>query len=465
MMSHPKKEARSTPMDRDSQSTGASHGEEERPPPRKAIMGGIKIDLPITRLPAWTQKASEQVKDLPETLVGLRQVNRKQERDPLPFTYVTENGNIKILIPEQLPEDPDIQLFAGTYLEIAKMANFKISVTSKALEASQITTMKALKNTFIGAFYCLRQDEIVPQENVVPEYSSGYNFALWYAFSWQTKVTDQADYLKIRKVTSLIPSTKSAWGTPGASSFLLQLSAFVRAAAHARKARLGNALKFLKGEGYFIEKFAGKKPMSGLYTDSEYAMMIRHYQRRTNEIKSNYKELDFHLGGSPEKEFIQRITRFNSPLEQEIKNIEESKNSRVPYLVMVTRQRGKSQQNIAKGSTLAEKLRSIEGGAGLRTIGNVLYSPLCGVNRTAFVGACIAHAKTLMSQEENSSEKLERLVEQLQPQSQFARAETINLVLLAANVYQETFPAHFNDPPWQQTFAKVNPVVKGSDRA
>jgi hypothetical protein len=69
-----------------------------------------------------------------------------------------------------------------------------------------------------------------------------------------------------------------------------------------------------------------------------------------------------------------------------------------------------------------------------------------------------------MSQEESSSEKLDRLVEQLMPQSQFARAETINLVLLAANVYQETFPAHFNDPPWQQTFAKVNPVVKGSDR-
>jgi hypothetical protein len=447
-----------------SQSFGPSHGEEEIPPPRKAGTGGMKINLPGPRLPAWAQKVSEQVKDLPDTLVGLRQMGRKQERDPLPFTHVSEYGRIKCLIPELLPEDPDVQLFAGAYLEIAKLANFNVSVTSKALEASQITTMKALKNTFIGAFYCLREETIVPQENVVSEYASGYNFALWYAFSWQTGVSDQSDYLKIRKATSLIPSTKNAWGTPGASSFMLQLSAFVRAAAHTRSMRLGNTLKFLKGEGYFIEKFAGKKPMSGLYTDSEYAIMVKHYQRRTNEIKSNYKDLDFHLGGSPKKEFIQRITRFNIPLEQEIKLIEEAKDSRVPYLVMVTRQRGKSQQNIAKGSTLAEKLRSIEGGAGLRTIGNVLYSPLCGVNRTAFVGACIAHAKTLMAQEENPSEKLEKLVEQLLPPSQSARAETTNMVLLASNVYQETFPAHFNDPPWQQTFAKVNPVVKGSVR-
>jgi hypothetical protein len=324
--------------------------------------------------------------------------------------------------------------------------------------------MKALKNTFIGALYCLMEDYIQPQENVVAEYASGYNFALWYAFSGHTGVTDQADYLKIRRVTSLMPSTKNAWGTPGASSFMLQLSAFIRAAAHTKSVRLGNTLKFLKGEGYFIEKFAGKKPMSGLYTDSEYAMMVDHYQQRTRGIKSMYKELDFNLGGSPEKEFIQRISRFNIPLSQEIKNIEEAKNSRVPYLVMVTRQRGKAQQNIAKGSTLADKLRSIEGGTGLRAIGNVLYSPLCGVNRTAFVGACIAHAKTLISQEVDSSEKLEKLVEQLMPPSQLSRAETKNLILLASNVYQETFPAHFNDPPWQQTFANVNPVVKGSIR-
>jgi hypothetical protein len=33
-----------------------------------------------------------------------------------------------------------------------------------------------------------------------------------------------------------------------------------------------------------------------------------------------YKELDFNLGGSPNKEFIQRIARFNIPLSQEIKN-------------------------------------------------------------------------------------------------------------------------------------------------
>jgi hypothetical protein len=113
---------------------------------------------------------------------------------------------------------------------------------------------------------------------------------------------------------------------------------------------------------------------------------------------------------------------------------------------------------------LADKLRSIEGGAGLRTIGNVLYSPLCGVNRTAFVGACLAHAKTLINQEVDSSDKLEKLVEQLMPPSQLSRAETKNLILLASNVYQETFPAHFNDPPWQQTFANVNPVVRGSVR-
>jgi hypothetical protein len=433
--------------------------------PLAPTSGRMFINLPKVNLPAWAQEASRQVNDLPDTLLGIRQASRKQERDPLPFTHVTENGQISCLIPEQIPEDPDVKLFAGAYIEIAKLANFKIKVTSKAVEAQQVTLMKALKNCFLGALYCLKGEEIKPQESVVAEYASGYNFALWYAFSRQTGVTDQTDYLKIRKVSSLIQSTKNAWGTPGASSFMLQLSAFIRAAAHTRGNRLGNALKFLKGEGYFIEKFAGKKPMNGLYTDSEYAIIIKHYEWRTNEIKKMYKDLDFPLGSVLNKEFVQRISRFNIPLNQDIKNIEGAKDSRVPYLVMVTRQRGKSQQNIAKGSTLAEKLRSIEGGAGLRTIGNVLYSPLCGVNRTAFVSACIAHAKTLMSQEENPSEKLEKLVEQLKPLTSSARAETINLVLLAANVYQETFPAHFNDPPWQQTFATRGPVVKEPTRA
>jgi uncharacterized protein YdiU (UPF0061 family) len=69
-----------------------------------------------------------------------------------------------------------------------------------------------------------------------------------------------------------------------------------------------------------------------------------------------------------------------------------------------------------------------------------------------------------MSQDENSSEKLDKLVEQLKPLTSSARAETVNLVLLAANVYQETFPAHFNDPPWQQTFATRGPVAKEPTR-
>jgi hypothetical protein len=340
----------------------------------------------------------------------------------------------------------------GIALELAEMAGFEVEGSKRQLNADFWNTLDASKESLLGAFYCLRRNIIAPMANVPTEESTGWDFALWYAFGKAAKENEHADYICIPRRTNFLPAKGASWGASKQFTDLNRLAAFIRICAQKLSTKCVNPKKFLKGEGYFLEKYAGKKPFGGLYTNEEFILLSQDWEKRIKCIKDLYKEI-------PDKFSDSRInpgglgllmSRFNIKTDSSIKTIGNAAQARIPML-LVSQGSGKARrQVIAKGGNLPEKLYSINGGESVRTVGKVLWSPVYGIPQSDFIESAIRYGRNKISKVNSLNDEEDKLLDLLKRviKEEEKIRPCYGALSTAATVYLEIYPDHAGTPAW-----------------
>jgi len=286
--------------------------------------------------------------------------------------------------------------------------------------------------------------------NIPTPEQQGWEFALWYAFSKATKENDYADYLSIRRKTNFLPAEGAAWGANKQFTDLNRLTSFIRICAQKLSHKIKDPKKFLKGEGYFLEKYAGKKPFGGLYTNEEFTQLIQEWENRVNKIRNLYKQIPNNTLKLPPGGLKTLMVEFNIRNPPLVKTVEDAAQARIPLLLVSTGSGKNRRQAIAKGGNLPEKLINISGGESVRTIGKILWSPLYKVSQSEFVEASLKLARNKLSKNSNMEKIEDSILTNLYKLGLDSKtsSEIYSSISSAATVYLEIYPDHEGSPAW-----------------
>jgi len=415
----------------------------------------------LTSLVKYSQKFEYTLNNLARSLGEARLDHAAKEGEPLPFT-LTRSGEEKIaFIPLDLGAEADdvIVSFVTMFSVLADAAGYEIKASGRAVAATFWNTVKALHPGLEGAFFCLDRDSITPMDNIPAKHKLGWDFALWYAYSRASGDNEGGKYLRIKRQTSLAALEGAAWSSKESLADLSRLTSSIRNLAGEFASKVGPIRKFLKGKGYFQESNAGKKPGAGLYLPEELEIVQDNWHARVNSISNVYDTMPEHFSGiGPGDKIATLIKEFNIPNAETTRKIEEAKKNRLPeLLVKAPKVRGKSQEmTIAKGSGLPEKLISLNGGDSVRTVGKVMYSPLCGLTRNDFTDTVIKEVNSILSGRGSRTARIisaneastEARVVELVAKSRVAEP----FVTAAASVYLEVIPDRRGNTAWDGTF-------------
>jgi hypothetical protein len=411
-------------------------------------------------LPEWTNDSLALVDSLPRSFSATR-VELGSRWDNVPLATTVEGKVTKVAFPSQKPVSDNAKLAAGFILKFIQLNDFQIEkCTAEASVQDNFWAACAnLNKEMQGAYLCLSRNNLTYVDNIPKEYQLGWDFAYWYAYSNATKVSDTSSLVKPRRVVNMILQEKP-WGSVTAMSVLNRVSTLIREAAKKQISKLTDLRKTLKSEETFLQTFCGKKPVPGLYTEQEFEIVKKFYDKKVNRIKELYSNIpnDYaKLGPSGLNSYFKECSIKNI---QEVQVIEESKSKRIPDLLVTTR-KGKSQvQEIAKGSTLSEKLVTIGGGQSVRTIGKVLWSPLYGVNQTTFVQEVLY--LTAMARADSKytlGEHFEIRSQGLEKQGHASFKEIVRVrsdILHAVSTYLDVIPDRMDQDSWRSAFGQIS---------
>jgi len=341
-------------------------------------------------------------------------------------------------------------------LGIAAEGNVEVLFTKREVDPTVWNMLESVQKSLLGAFYCLRRDKVAPMDNVPTDIKVGWNFALWYCYQAGSK-SDHGAYLSIPRETTLLRTKGvNAWSSGVMITVLQRINAFVRIAANNCSGKLDQPKKFLKGEGYFLEKYVGKKPIGGLYTDEELPIVVQAWTDRQNRIKDLYKQIPdkFSEVLGKYRGIGDLVGAFNISMPQVVKDIEDAKNRRIPYLLVSTgKGRGKTVE-IAKGGNLPEKLLHTSGGDGVRTIGRVLWSPITGYTTNAFIDLVINQCRSMIRKEKVSflDHLITTTVTNGDKDTHGRLLQCSASVNQAAQLYLEILPDHAGEQSWGSVF-------------
>jgi len=409
---------------------------------------------------SYGTKYLELIDALPANLGDLRVSTAAKSGDPLPFTLTTTQDSKITYVPRDLGDDPhkDLVRFTTLFSILAKEAGFEIRVTKRECKKAFWNTVKALTNTLEGVFYCLRRDEIAPMENIPAHLKTGWNFALWYAYSKAANDPDGGKYLKIPRITSLSSVSDTAWGSDESLADLTRLTSAMRVLSQQFSDKIGPIRKFFKNKGYFVESGVGKKPGAGLYHPEELDIATENWVNRVRRVERAYDLIPTSFSDlGPGNKAATIMSTFACPNNDLTRRIEETKMQRIPeLLVLGPKQKGKTQdKTIAKGSGLPEKLINIGGGDQVRTIGKVMYTPLVvGLTRNEFVDYSIREANSRMKRQESFvARQLAAWADRDDRRDQYTQLELAQpFIVAAATVYIEVIPDRRGNAAWDGVF-------------
>jgi hypothetical protein len=347
-------------------------------------------------------------------------------------------------------------LSVGALIELCQLAGFNVIASKREDITSFVRLLEASSDNIKGAYYCLERKEITPVANIPANLKRGWDFALWYAFASAAKEEVASDYIAIKRETSLVSTTGANWNPVRQFPDLSRLSSLIRLIAKSLSNKVVSPKKFLKGEGYFLEKFVGKKPMPGLFTNDEFAEVLEVWGSKQKFVKDRYSSIPDTFQRLPPRGLGAYIGGFNNANPAIITAIEGAKASRIPMLLVTTGRGRSAARVIAKGSTLPEKLRSIDGGDSVRTIGRVLYSPLTGVSQNEFVSMAIRAAVQMHSKGSNVTDIADNFMVLASTDTNVDLTQRKRLwssVELAAQTYLEVVPDRAGFPAWDAIFA------------
>jgi hypothetical protein len=413
-------------------------------------------------MPVWAKNSLELVDRLPRSFATTR-VNTGDEWKNIPLATNVVGKDIYISLPTVEPAGDNAKLSSGLILKFIQMNGFKIinCTASDDLQNNFWATVAGWVKTLQGAYLCLSSEKINYVENIPKDFETGWNFAFWYCWSNKTKIDESNNLIKVERVTSMIKTDKP-WGSPTTVGILQRVSTLVREAAKkVTFSQLGDLKKTLKSEEFFLQTFCGHRPISGLYTEGEFKVVDSFYNHKQNRIRELYSKIpkDYNLlGPDGLNTYFKECSVKNAP---EVQEIEDAKTKRIPDLITTTRKGKKVINQIAKGSTLSEKIASIGGGDSVRTIGKVLWSPLTRMTQAQFVKEAMDIAAFVRNTPGSSvGMTIENRILNLSGGEGAKLAATISAnsaeISQAVSTYLDVIPDRQDNESWKSTFGGNN---------
>jgi len=411
--------------------------------------------------PAYLDELGKLVSSLPSNFGAARQQEAAKGGDPLPFTTRTDGKQTSVYFPADITGiDSDAKEPLAVIAQLCYDAKFSIIKTARQFDIKEFSnSLIASSKALLGAFYCLKRDEIAPTTNIPKQYATGWEYAQWYAFTKATNELDYGDYMGIPRRTQLLMTEGAVWSKQAQFASYQRISVLVRLISQQMGHKVKTVSKFLKGEGYFTTRFVGKKPFGGLLLQEEFDLLTKEWERRESVVKSLYKKLDTNLKlPCMAGQFKQYMAQFNVGLNGDAKKIEETSNSRVPQL-LVSSGKGRNQQpTISKGGNLPEKLANPQLKQSVRTVGRVMWSPLMkGVSQNQFIDLAIKLARLKLHPDPNISDPDAYILVQIQRITQDTSVEAVvqTTASSAASVYLEIYPDYAGINSWDAAFGSV----------
>jgi len=449
------------PPKKEVKTTAAADGQKPVEQPQAKPDSPVKENKAAELKVSYIKELTETLKNMPSSIGEQRQANAAKDGDPLPYSIIPKDGTNVGYIPVGLPDDSTTLVeFTGFFVKLCHEAGFTIDVTKKEVKSTFWGTVKALKDSFEGAYFNLMRTDVAPQDSIPAKFKAGWEFSLWYAYSKCTGDTTGGSYLKIHRVTSLTAVSTTAWGSKESLADLTRLTSSLRQLSESiGKQKVTQLKKFLKGKGYFQQTNCGKKPGAGLYHPEELDIVTEAWTTKFNRIGEIYDNIPNLISAIsvPGDKVATIMTRFNIQNPDQVKSIEESRANRIPeLLVNAPRQRGREQEKtIAKGTDLPAKLIAMDGGNTIRSIGKVMWSPLCtGMSRNTFTDIAMREARAVVTGGGSSiARRINTLSDMEHPPEELNVLTNAQSFLLAASsCYLEVIPEKRGNPAWDGAF-------------
>jgi hypothetical protein len=410
----------------------------------------------------YLQECEDLIKKLPSTFGELRAEVYKAEVDPPPLTLSREKGKrTKVYFPksiESLPAESKNALFI--LLNCCKLSNYEAVETTRPLTDEFVKLLSGSYDNLMGVHFCMmaKENSLVPSDNVPKPNRRGWDFFLWYAFAHASKTKEDSQGYIIPRTTSMIAADKGQWHSGKIFTDLDRLNSLVRAFATDNATKLGPIRKFLRTKDYFTNKLVGKCPIAGLYTADELYLLKAEWTDRRNAVIHKYDSMPREFRGLLGTPIHKLLSTLDNGWSQDAKQIEETAKARVPNLLISTGSGKSAKKVIAKGQDLAEKLITADGGASVRTISKVLWSPLYqqGITQQLWTTSILRQTKDLNLREKNPffTAVSNRVTDPKQTQSLDDTAIYMHITHMEAAVttYLEVLPDKIGTQSWDATF-------------
>jgi hypothetical protein len=316
--------------------------------------------------------------------------------------------------------------------------------------------LKLAHNSIMGAFTCLRQDNIGPRRGVPKTHIVGWNFVVWNAFSQRAKLRSNNDLLRITRQTTL-SQEETAWSQSGTFTSLVRVEAILRVISKYRffTDRLVAPVHFFKSEGYAQNKVIGKKPKGGIFTNDEVATLRRDWEVRKERVHLFYERTisDWELIDLDSRGLRAVISALYPNKDGAVKQIEEYSRKRIPQLLVASGRGRNAQKNIAAGSTLVDKLQNVQGGPSIRSPAIVMYSPLYGGTSELFINSSLNLTRAIMRTpgEGDMQEKFDQMCNN----SNDLNSQSLNFkegVKAMYYIYNDLMQYRYGDASWNSFF-------------
>jgi len=404
-----------------------------------------------TLLPWWTE-ATERAKSIPKTFSSVRN-QLVANWNKIPFSLQKEGKETLVSFPAQKPSTDKLLSAVGLMFQFCQMAGLT-PVPSEADDYTAIwNALDAKRDSLIGAMACLERDKISYVASVPTNISNGWDFAQWYSVMAGFHELDPNDFLKIKRVVSLHIAA-DAWSKGGNLVISNRIDTIVRLAAQNCCPKVDSPKSFFKSEAYFIEKKCGKAPIGGLFLPEEFKVIKEDYSERVNKVKEKYSQLPTNWTNAVPRYLSAILSTFSIEKRQTAKTLESTQSERIRPLLVWTGKGTKRTQTIIKGASLHEKLVALGGGPSVRTIANVMFSPLSGLEQSGFTTLCFKGVDRMYNH--SDADWLIRQIDQLKVNNQPAASDlekAAPYVQACVSTYLEILPDRLDEPNWRLAFA------------
>jgi hypothetical protein len=346
-------------------------------------------------MPAWWSESFKQAQATPLSLNRLAGAN-KDAWTKCPFALHIEAGQpIQVCLPSTEPKDKESKIIFGYLMGLIEESNMIPVISTATSEDEAWNSFAAVSENIKGAAACLTRTDIAPQDNIPKNFTVGWNYALWYAFVSVSKEPADNQFVSIARTTNFISGSKANAWSLGQFPTLGRIASLIRTIAMNLTAKVVGPKKFLKKEGFFIDKLVGKKPVPGLYTTTEFDKIKNDWSTRKTQVIAAYAAIPDKFDAQVDKPLGAIMKTFAGIRKTDgVKLIEDAKDKRTPMLLIPIGRGRDKKMTLAKGNTLSEKVISVAP-ENPRAVGKIMWSPETGITQSEFIDASMGIVETV----------------------------------------------------------------------